>query len=612
MAANTTPVPANVTLVKTPIAKRSQIPPTAGCYIFFNAKYQIIYIGKAVNLRRRVNSYFTKSHNLRITRMVQEVAFFDFIAVANEKSALILEHNLIKRYAPKYNIVLKDDRRYPYIVISKEPNPHYLYLRKLPSQYLFAYGPLPDGMHAKMILNILQSLIPLQRCKKFTGKPCFYYHINQCSGACFQTVPPAFYRKQITKVKAFFSNQSQFVQTTLNKQMQKAASNLQFEKAEQIKQLLYKLTNALSPQNVAKVDLPDADVINRYYADRVLVTVILNYRGGVLVNKVSRIFYDVEQDDNAVALALQHWYSKNPPPTNIVVSASMINDLPSHLAGTAIRTSLSQTEQELLQLCYQNCLLFYDQEKGINHGFINYNVSNLLVSLQKHLQIPHELYEIHAFDISTWQNDVIVGGCVVYKKGFLHPQDNRMFRIELPKQNDALSIEKSVYLKYQNYQAQQKPLPDLIIIDGGKIQINAAKKALKSLNLQIPLLGLVKDAHHRTDYLLTNNSKPIFLAKNSPLFHWLTEVQNTVHKFVINKFKRLQSRQLQSNVLEEVVGVGPKTIHKLYAAFHDLASMQKASYEELAKVVGNKTTTANLYTFLHFDEQNPSIHKNRK
>lgn len=212
-----------------------------GCYLFFNTYNQVLYVGKAKNLRNRVSSYFNNVYNYKTTRLVQEITRLETIITKTEKESLILEHNLIKQYKPKYNILLNDDKHYPYIVITKEQDPQYLYVRNLHKKYARYYGPFPDGSHAREIIKVLERLYPLRRCKGNLGKPCLYYHINQCSGACFKTLPKEYYTAMIKKVHAFFKGNFNETKELLEKRMLQAASNLQFEEAQKLKLLIRNL-----------------------------------------------------------------------------------------------------------------------------------------------------------------------------------------------------------------------------------------------------------------------------------------------------------------------------------------------------------------------------------
>lgn len=217
------------------------LPTKPGCYLFYNNYHQVLYVGKAKKLRSRVSSYFNKVYNYKITRLVQEIVRLETIITKTEKEALILEHNLIKQYKPKYNILLNDDKHYPYIVITKEKDPQYLYVRNVHQKYARYYGPFPEGSHAREIIKVLERLYPLRSCKGNLGKPCLYYHINQCSGACFKSVPSKYYTKMIKKVHNFFKGNFTETKKLLEKRMFQAADNLQFEEAHKLKVLIRNL-----------------------------------------------------------------------------------------------------------------------------------------------------------------------------------------------------------------------------------------------------------------------------------------------------------------------------------------------------------------------------------
>ncbi|MBW3058652.1 excinuclease ABC subunit C [Spiroplasma poulsonii] len=575
------------------------LPAKPGCYFFFNSYNQVLYVGKAKNLRSRVSSYFNKVYNYKTTRLVQEITRLETIITKTEKEALILEHNLIKQYKPKYNILLNDDKHYPYIVITKEQDPQYLYVRNVHKKYARCYGPFPEGSHAREIIKVLERLYPLRRCKGNLGKPCLYYHINQCSGACFKTVPKEYYTAMIKKVHAFFKGNFNETKELLEKRMLQAANNLQFEEAQKLKLLIRNLDWTLSSQTVEMLNQnDDLDVISLYQTEHNLVLTTLFYRAGKLSYKDYEYYQVTIEDDfqELYRLYLQNIYQKNILPTKIIVNKAIALPELNLLFDNRVFHPQTRAEETIMQLATDNSYESYLQKQSTAQRQLN-NVE-VLQELQNLLHLNELPYLIEMIDIANINDEFVTGGVIVYKNGRPSRNDYRKYNLAIAQQDDAHRIAAVVARRYQKALETDQPLPNLIMMDGGIQQVNACLNELKKLNLIIPVIGLVKNNQHKTDHLLNLAKEKVYLDKTSRLFLFLTKMQDDVHHFAISSFRRRQTKALTTSILEVVPGLGAQRIKALNLDFDSVGAMQKASGEELYQVLRNWKLVENLRKFL--------------
>ncbi|AHI58142.1 hypothetical protein P344_04070 [Spiroplasma mirum ATCC 29335] len=577
----------------------SKLPDKPGCYIYYNIYNQVLYVGKAKNLKIRVSSYFNKVYNYKTTRLVNEIDHFETIITNTEKEALILEHNLIKQYKPKYNILLSDDKHYPYIVITKERDPQYLYVRNISKKYACSYGPFPEGSHAREIIKILERLYPLRRCKGNLGKPCLYYHINQCSGACFKKVPREYYEEMIQHVDEFFKGNTRQIKALLTKKMHQTASNLQFEEANKIKLLIHRLDWTISDQNVDFLNKSqNVDIVGLFQTPEMLVITVLFYRLGKLSYKDSDYFMLTKDDDpqEIIRLYLQNIYQKNILPKKIIIDPRVDLTELALLYPKIFKHPKNTNDRHVMKLAIANSQESYLQYQKYHHH--RGSKEDLLLELKNLLKLPEIPYLIEMFDIANINDEFVTGGVITYKNGLPSRNDYRKYNIEISYQDDYHRITNLVFRRYQHAKAEKRALPNLIIMDGGIQQVNACLKQLDILDLQIPVIGLVKNEHHRTDHLLNLDKKAINLDKSSKLFHFLTKMQDDVHNFTIRNFRTRQTKALITSVLDQVPGLGQTKICQLNQSFGSLNEIKAATDEQLYNILKNKTTVENLKKFL--------------
>nr|VZK65468.1 UvrABC system protein C [Mycoplasma feriruminatoris]VZR75611.1 UvrABC system protein C [Mycoplasma feriruminatoris]VZR98109.1 UvrABC system protein C [Mycoplasma feriruminatoris] len=561
-----------------------------GCYLFLNKEKQVIYVGKAKNLKKRVSTYFNKAYNIKTTRLIREIADLKYFIVDNEKESLLLEKNLIKKYHPKYNVLLNDDKTYPYIIITNQKDPMYKYVRKYDKKALKNYGPLPIGSNARNILLTLQRLFPLRMCKGDLKKPCLYYHLNQCSGACFKEVDPSYYENQIKQVDKFFKGDINQVKQTLINQMQKASDNLQFEQAKRIKDQITSLDFITAKQNVDIVTNKNIDVVNYEINQDKICFVMLFYRLGQLTYKDEYIQdYEGQNLSELFNSYLQQIYQKNIYPDVLLIPNEIeLLDLDENLLEFS-SYSLDKQNDVFVKLAKQNAI------DSLNKSIISNNINSgdeieILNQLQQISNASKYLKRIEMFDISNIYNQFITGACIVYINGKPIRNEFRKYNIDSSYTSDFSRMKFMLEKRFLKKINQKEELPDLIIVDGGIIQIHAAKEVLNKLNLNIDVIGLSKDDHHKTRYLIDVFEQTIDIKNFKKLFNFLTSLQIRVDEYAKSGFRKKYHNQLNDQVLL-IKGVGKKTNLKLYKHFKTIDNIKKADFEELNKVINNKKIT---------------------
>lgn len=574
------------------------LPEKPGCYIYYNRASKVIYVGKAKNLKKRVNSYFTKVHNFKTTKLVRDIVKVETIVTSNEKESLLLEQTLIKKYKPRYNVVLNDDKNYPYIAVTEEADPQYIYIRSYNPKNKLSFGPFPEGTSARNILRTLERIYPLRRCKGKLGKPCLYYHINQCSGACFQEVAPSYYQQQIKNIKDFFLGRTTDLQDKLEQKMLQAANNLQFEEAQRIKEIINHLSFTTTQQDVDLNDNVNRDVFNFFKFEGYLCLVVLFYRNGKLSLKNTEVIKEEGQDiEELFKSFIMQIYAKNIIPDYILLPQDIESDDLKALFGNKILDQISPVNQRILDLAYNNAQEFLYQQ--IHYKANEVTKEDLLNDLQTLLKLPDFPYQIEMYDIANIMDEFVTGAMVVYKNGFASRNDFRRYNININQQGDYYRMIELITRRYQRDLNNQKNFADLIIMDGGIQQVHAAKLALSKLDISVPVIGLVKDDKHKTDHILGLNEEKIYLDKHSALFRFLESLQLRVHNFVISGFRNRYAKEFTKDaILNNVKGIGQTTIKKLYEKFESIAGMKQAPVEELETIIKNKTTIKNLQTYL--------------
>lgn len=572
------------------------LPNVPGCYLYKNKDGEIIYVGKAKSLKKRVSTYFNRVTNSKTMHLVNNISSLDFITTTNEKEALILEQTLIKKYQPKYNILLTDDKRYPYIQVTNEKDPQYKYVRKAKKDQGRYYGPFPDGTGAREILKLLERIIPLRKCAGNLGKPCLYYHLGQCSGACFKEVPWSYYQEQINKIDQFFKGNVSEIKKQLQHSMNISSENLQFEAANRIKVLLEKIDLFLSQQLVEFQDFLNRDFINYLKEDNLISIVTLFYRNGKLQAKdeevVKNNYLDIQ---DFIRNYLSQLYSKNTLPKEIYLPHEInFIDLKVLFPTVKFIHPVKGKKEQILDIAKTNAVYAWKNylEKSKTKEV---NMMKILAQWLKLKKIDY----LEVFDVSNLYQNASVGAMIVYKNGKPSFNDYRRFLLNPQIKDDFHRFGEMIYRRYHNLLINRQKLPDLIIVDGGKPQITSTLEQLNLLNLKIPVIGLAKNKKHQTDRVINDNYQVVHIPKNDITFLFLAHLQDQVHNYAIKYHKLKRSQSMINSFLAAIPGIGPKLQKEILVKFPDFKDLQNATYDELKKVVKAKAVLNKLWDELH-------------
>lgn len=556
-----------------------------GCYLMKDAKGQVIYVGKAKRLKNRVKSYFTGSHNGKTARLVREIADFETIITSSELEALVLELNLIKKYDPKYNIMLTDDKHYPYIKITNETHPRLVTTRKIKKDGGKYFGPYPNAKAANETIRLLNKLYPLRKCHTIPNKVCLYYHIHQCLGPCEFKVQTAEYKPLIEQITHFLKGDYSDVKKDLVSRMEDAAEKLEFERAKEYRDLILNIEATVEKQKMALNDFIDRDVFGYFTMDGLVCVQVFFIRQGKVIEREVSIFDGIEDTEEAVLTFIGRFYqSNNLKPKEIFIPATLDQDLLSQLLDIKVVVPKIGEKKELVDLAMKNAEMALSEKLQL----IEKQEERTLKAVERLgelLSIPTP-HRIEAFDNSHHQGMDAVSAMVVFTDGRPDKKQYRKYKITTTSDGDDYQAMKEViYRRYFRVLNEGLPAPDLIVIDGGKGQVKVAQDVLSSLNMQIPVVGLVKDEKHRTSFLLDGRDmEEIKLPTKSNVFQLLTRIQDEVHRFVIGFHHQSHQKRNLTSVLDEIPGIGPKRKRLMIQHFGSLENMLAAedqAYEKL-------------------------------
>ena len=565
--------------------KLSLLPNNPGCYLMKNKDGIIIYVGKAKNLKRRVSSYFNRTHTGKTKRLVSEIVDFEYIVVSTEIESLVLEINLIKKYDPKYNILLRDDKTYPYIELTNDKVPRLQIVRsinrKKNKNYLF--GPYPNVTAARGVVNLLNRLYPLPKCKHYEDKLCLYYHIGECLGYCNKDVDKNTIDNMKQEILSFLRGNDEIVIKKLKEEMLKSSEILDFEKAKYFKEMLDYINVTMTRQKVEINDLKDIDVFG-YYLDKSYLSIqVFFIRGGKILERHSKVFPIIDELEEELNGFIAKFYLKDIiPPKEILVPSIVDNKLLEEYLNIPVLIPQKGTKKNLVDMACSNAkialcekfeLIKKDEARTIDANDELRRILNL-----------DKLDRIEIFDNAHLFGTYNVSGMVVFTDGMPNKNEYRKYKISVDKNDDYNTMREVLYRRYYKVLVEDLNKPDLIIVDGGIGQINAAKDIISSLNLNIPIVGLKKDNHHSTNALIYNNEE-LSIDKRSNLFYLLERMQDEVHNFTINYHRQLRSKGSLSSILDNVEGIGSVRRQKLLKTYGSLNKIKEASLEELSKII---------------------------
>ena len=554
-----------------------------GCYLMKNSAGKIIYVGKAKNLKNRVSSYFTGSHNAKTTLLVSEIDDFEYIICKSELESFILEINLIKNHLPKYNIKLVDDASYPYILITKEEHPRLLVVRESISKKkgLF-FGPYPNAKSARDTINLLNQLYPFRKCHKMGKDFCMYYHLGTCLGPC-KNKQKFDYKPYIDAVSSFLKGNTKEMEETLTNKMQEAASNLEFEKAQTYKEYLESIRKVAEKQKIFTSDLENRDVIGIYVEeDSISIEILMIRLGSIVQNYKTIIPFIYSKEETVLPFLAQYYEKQETRPKEIIIDDDINRELLEELLNIRVINPQKGRKKELLLMANENAYNNYKNEK--------------LVHINKSLKRQENIYElgsllgieapirIEIFDNSNLFGSYPVSGMAVYTNGEKDTKEFRKFHIKTVEgANDYATMKEVVYRRYFRLLMENKKMPDLIIMDGGEIQVSACNEVLNSLNLNINVLGLKKDDSHKTNILLWQG-KEIVIDKNSNLYIFLASMQQTVHDYAISFFRSTKAKGMFVSKLDGIKGLGKVKKEKILSSVTNLDELKQYSIDDFKKI----------------------------
>ena len=577
----------------------SNLPECPGCYQYLDETGTIIYVGKAKNLKRRVYSYFSKEHVNRKTEiLVSKIRDIKYIVVKTEEDALLLENNLIKQWSPRYNILLKDGKTYPSIVVTNEYLPRIFQTRKIDKRFGTYYGPYSHVPTMYLLLELIKKLYPLRRCResitadsiaKHKHKECLEYHIKNCKAPCTLRQSHDEYMENIAEAKEILKGNTAQIERQMLQKMQEHAAKLEFEEAEAIKRKYILLENYRSKSEVVSNTIHNVDVFNIENDEKVAYINYLHVTNGC-INQAFTFEYakrlDEPEEDLLVAGIIEMRQRYNSESKEVIVPfpvEQLSNDL-------TITVPQKGDKKKLLELSKLN-VLQYKKDRISQSDKLNPEQKQvrLMKELQDALQLPTLPMQIECFDNSNISGTDAVAGCVVFRKGKPSKQDYRKYNIKtVDGPDDYASMQEVVRRRYSRMMDEGTPLPDLIITDGGRGQMEVVREVVEDeLHLSIPIAGLAKDDKHRTNELLFGFPPQVIAMKtDSALFRLLVQIQDEVHRFAITFHRDKRSKHQVASALDSIPGIGPKTKELLLRKWHSVKRIREAEESELATIVG--------------------------
>lgn len=568
--------------------KLSLVPKKPGCYQMYNAKGEIIYVGKAKILQNRLKSYFTGSHDAKTTRMLQDVVNFEYIITHSELEAFLLESNFIKKNRPKYNILLMDDKSYPYILITNEENPRLVMTRdvkkehKKKNQYLF--GPYPNAKACRDIVEILNKVYPFRKCHNIPNKACLYSHLNQCLAPCINKCSRNDYTESIKSAMRFLNGSSDELTTILKQKMEEASNNLEFEQALEYRDTINSINEIVEKQTMELNDGLSKDIFGYYSKDGLVAIQVLHMRSGKIIERSGEIFDLIGEIDEAILSYIYQFYddTNNLVPKEIIIPYLEEYQILSELLTTKVIVPVKGIKKQLLNNVMENAKNNIDNLQKMRLIEIE-KTKKPLEDLAKLLDINYPKV-IELFDNSNIQGATPVSAMVRYVDGKPSYKDYRKYKVKSVKgPDDYHTMMEVIERRYKRLLAENANLPDMIIVDGGKTQVKAASIVLKKLNIEneITLIGLLKDDHHRTRGMVDRNFNEIFIDKKSDLFLLLEAMQDEVHRFAITFFKTRHNKLSMTSILDEIPGIGKQRKKLLLETYGTVDEIKHTTVEKL-------------------------------
>ena len=575
--------------------KLSLVPELPGSYQMKNKDGIIIYVGKAKNLKRRLKSYFTRTVTGKTAMLVEDIDDFEYIVTSSELESLILEITLIKKYDPKYNILLKDDKTYPYIELTKEKYPRLKVVRNASRKTNHKlFGPYPNVAAARKTVLMLNRLYPLRKCEHLKKKECLYYHIHECLGYCVKEVDPKVIFEMTEEITRFLNGNSKEIVEKIKSEMDKASEKLNFERALELKNMLDDINVTLTKQKIDLKNNYNLDLFAFAKEENYLSITVFFIRDGLLFGRSHDLLSSFGEVSEDLLRYIINFYEKNLKPKEILVPDEVDTDLLSEYLKVKVNTPKRGDLKKLLDLACENAniLLKEEIEKEKKDDDLKRKALKELSSL-----LGKDISVMESFDNSHLFGTYYVGAMVVFQDFVPLKNRWRKYKIKSEVKDDLGAMREVIYRRYFKAIMENDYLPDLIVMDGGETQVAVAKEVLKSLNLSIKIIGLKKDNHHKTSVIIDEDNNILKVSKDSPLFIYLAKIQEEVHRFAITYHRNLRSQGLFASYLDMVEGIGEVRKKELLKKYGSLKKIKEASLTSLEEILP-KDVAENLYNVL--------------
>lgn len=569
----------------------SLVPHLPGCYLMKNKDNIVIYVGKSKNLKNRLSSYFQREHTGKTMMLVREIDHFEYIVTNTEMESLLLEINLIKKYNPKYNILYRDDKSYPYIELTSDKVPTLRIIRRINVKKVKnnLFGPYPNVGAARKVVEILNRIYPLRKCKTYEKRECLYYHIGQCLGYCTHEVDENKIKEMKSEIISFLNGNTKVLTDRITEKMKIFSDNLDYEKALEYKELLNYINITTEKQKVDLDNSVNIDVASYYTKDNYISIQILFIRGGKLLDRNRNIFPMIDTEEEEFSRYLSEFYNKNVSmPKEVLVPDNLNKEVFEEVFKIKFMTPIKGEKKKILDLAYDNARIYYEEQMTYIKRDED-KITNALEELKTKLNLP-SVSRIELFDNSNLFGTFNVSGMVVFIDGKPSKNDYRKFKITNDKNDDYGTMREVIYRRYFKVLKDNLEKPDLVVVDGGLGQINVAREVINELGLDIPVCGLKKDDKHATNVLLGFDPVvEIPIDKRSDLFLLLTKMQTEVHNFTISYHKQIRSKGALSTALDNIEGIGEVRKNKLLKKYKTITKMKEASLEELEEILPKDT-----------------------
>ena len=562
--------------------KLKLLPDLPGCYMMKDINSKIIYVGKAKNLKNRVRSYFKSSHEGKTAKLVSEIRDFETIITSTDKEAFLLEITLIQKHKPYYNIKLKRGTGYPYIKITHEKDPQLKIVSQVKKDGGYYFGPYPNVYAATETLQLLQKVYPLRRCNGYQKRPCLYYHMGQCLGACFKEVPQSEYEKQIKKIKSFLNGNVSKIKKELEQKMETASENLEFERAAEIRDQIHYVEMTVEKQKIISNDNTPRDLFAFYMNKGWLSLQIFSIRQARLMKREKRLFPCIDTPEAELeSFILQFYNQKNRIlPKEILVPSGMDKETLSEILGIPVKTPQRGQKRDLLEMAQKNAKLVLEEKFRLLE-LDERKTTGAMNEITDALGLPNG-HRIEAFDHSHLQGEDLVSAMVCFIDGKPEKTEYRKYKLKnVDHADEAASTREVIYRRYSRLLKEKANLPDLILMDGASIQINAAVDEGYVAGGGTALVDVEKAINDLKADLMMENDEKIGLDPKSEGFYLLQRIQDEVHRFAITFHRQVRSKNSLASRLERIQGVGPKTRIKLLRNYGSLKNISAASVEDL-------------------------------